>query len=88
MKVYGYVAYGIQEGNSNFLFAKCKGVPLKKKTLSTSKLMSVYLGVRGLYTLLKAYSKFKISNIYLAVDAQVVISWLLFDCVKTGNIFA
>ena len=50
--------------------------------------MSVYLGARGLYTLHKAYSKCKISNIHLAFDAQVVISWLLSDCVKTGNVFA
>ena len=56
------------------MFAKCKGVPIKKKTLPTLELMSVYLGVKGLYTLLKAYRKCKISSIYLAIDAQVVIS--------------
>ena len=36
----------------------------------------------------KIYSKFEIINIYLAVDAQVVISWLLSDNVKTSNMFA
>ena len=55
---YGYVAYGVQEGQSNFLFAKCKGVPHKKKSLPTLELLSVYLTVKGLYTLLKVYSKF------------------------------
>ena len=71
-----------------FLFIKCKDVPHEKKSLPILELLSVYLAVKGLYTLLKAYSKFKILNIYLAVDAQVVISWLLSDNVKTSNMFA
>ena len=85
---YGYVAYGVQEAQSNFLFAKCKGVPHKKKSLPTLELLSVYLAVKGLYSLLKAYSKLKILNIFIAVDAQVVISWLLSNNVKTSNMFA
>ena len=85
---YGYVAYGVQEAQSNFLFAKCKGIPHKKKSLPTLELLSVYLAIKGLYSLLKAYSKFKILNIFIAVDAQVVISWLLSSNVKTSNMFA
>ena len=85
---YGYVAYGVQETQSNFLFAKCKGIPHKKKSLPTLELLSVYLAIKGLYSLLKAYSKFKILNIFIAVDAQVVISWLLSTNIKASNMFA
>ena len=66
-----------------FLFAKPKVVPLVQKSLPTLELLSVYIAVQGLYSLLRIYSKFRINSIYIGVDAQVVLSWLLSDVIKT-----
>ena len=87
-KAYGFVAYGVQEGKSNFLFARPKGVPSDPKSLPTLELLSVFLAVKGLFSLLKTYQKLKINKIVIAVDAQVVLSWLVTDVVKTKNQFA
>ena len=87
-RAYGYVTYGVQEGNACILFAKPKVVPLIQKSLPTLELLSVFIAVQGLFSLLRIYNKFKINNIFIAVDAQVVLSWLLSDVIKTKNQFA
>ena len=65
--------------------ARPKGIPSDPKSLPTLELLSVFLAVKGLFSLLKTYKKFKINKIVIAVDAQVVLSWLLTDLVKTKN---
>lgn len=78
-KVYGFVAYFVQNGNSTLVFAKAKVAPLKSKTLPTLELLAVFLAVM--------FSNISIKNTFVAVDAQVVLSWLLSEDAKTKNQF-
>ena len=84
-KAYGFVCYGVQEGKSHFLLARPRVVPSDPKSLPTLELLSVFLAVKGLFSMLKTYSNYNINKIVIAVDAQVVLSWLLTDVVKTKN---
>ena len=85
---YGYVAYAVQNGKSCNVLSKSKVAPLLTKSLPTLELLGVFLAFNGLFSILKTFSKVKINNIFVAVDAQVVLSWLLSDTVKTKNQFA
>ena len=85
---YGYVAYAVQNGKSCNVLSKAKVAPLLTKSLPTLELLGVFLSVKGLFSILKTFSKVSINNVYVAVDAQVVLSWLLSDVVKTKNQFA
>merc|ERR1712074_536384 len=86
-KAYGFVAYGGQSNSSCIVYAKAKVAPMKKKSLPTLELLGVYLSIKSLSFLLKAYSNVK--NIFISVDAQVVISWLLSGINRTNkNLFA
>lgn len=88
-KAYGFVCYAVQNGKSCFLLSKSKVAPLKPKakTLPVLELLGVFLAFKGLFSLLKTLKGVKINNIYVAVDAQVVLTWLLTDIVKTKNQF-
>ena len=86
LDAYIFVVYGVQNTKSSILFSKAKEAPMKSKTLHTLELLGVYLAVKCLPTLLKAYSHNKIDNIY-SVDAQVVLSWILSDNIKTKNLY-
>ena len=77
-----------QGSSANLIFAKSKVAPLKRKSLPTLELLSVFLSHKGLFSLLKTFRKVKIRKIVIAVDAQVVLAWLLSDDVKTKNQFA
>ena len=59
-----FVVYGVQNTKSSILFSKAKVAPMKSKTLPILELLGVYLAVKSLSTLLKAYSHIKIDNIY------------------------
>ena len=85
---YGYVAYAVQNGKSCYVLSKAKVAPLQPKSLPTLELLGVFLAFKGLFTMMKTFSKVKFNNIFVAVDAQVVLSWLLSDTVKTKNQFA
>ena len=85
---YGYVAYAVQKGKSCFVLAKSKVAPIQTKTLPVLELLAVFLAFNGLFSLLNTFSKVKINNIFVGIDAQVVITWLLTDVVKTKNQFA
>ena len=87
-KAYGYVAYAVQNGKSGFILSKPKVAPMQTKSLPTLELLSVFLAFKGLYSILKTFKKVKVKNIFIGVDAQVVLSWLLSDVVKTKNQFA
>ena len=86
-KVYGFTAYSVQAGKSNLIYAKAKVAPMKPKSLPTLELLSVYLCTICLSSLLESYCNVKFSNIVIAVDAQVVLSWLLSDEIKSKNQF-
>ena len=45
------------------------------------------LAIKLIPTLLEAYRRMSVNQIFLAVDAQVVLTWLLTEDVKTKNIF-
>ena len=86
-KAYGFVAYGVQNQKSCILYSKAKVAPMKKKSLPTLELLGVFLALKSLSFLLKAYSN--VQNVYISVDAQVVLSWLLSGINRTNkNIFA
>ena len=87
---YGFVCYALQNGKSNLVFSKSKIAPMKKRSLPTLELLSVFLAFKSLYFILKAYKLIAINNIFIFVDAQVVLSWLLTDLnkLKTKNFFA
>ena len=87
-QAYGFVAYGVQNGKSGFLVAKTKVAPIKSKSLPTLELLSAFLAMKNLFSLLKSHNKIKFNNVYIALDAQVVLSWLLADVIKTKNMFA
>ena len=87
-EAYGYVAYAVQEGQSGFLMAKTKVAPLQGKTLPTLELMGAHLAYKGVIEILNTFKKVKINNVYVAVDAQIVISWILSQNMKTKNIYA
>ena len=55
--------------------------------MPTLELLSVFLAIKGLFGLLKTYKNDQINNIYVGVDAQIVLSWILTDVVKTKNQF-
>ena len=79
----GFVAYGVQNTKASILISKAKVAPMKPKTLPTLEL----LRVKCLPTLLEAYFHIKIDNIYLSVDAQIVLSWILSDDIKTKSLY-
>ena len=86
-RAYGYVAYAKQDLESNFIISKCKTAPLQEKTLPTLELLSVFLGMQGLKTILQNLKDFSVRSVYVAVDAQVVLSWILSDVGKTKKVF-
>ena len=61
---------------------------MKSKSLPTLELLSIFLAIKCLPTLLNAYSQRMIHNITISVDAQVVLAWLLSEEIKTKNQFA
>ena len=75
---YGFVAYASDEFQSNFLFAKTKMAPVKKSlSIPSLELMGVALVFKCIRSILDAYKEVKFSFLNIAIDAQVVISWLL-----------
>ena len=85
---FGYVMYAKQNDKSNFLIAKCKAAPIKKKTLPTLELLGVYLALQGLTSHLKTYQNYNINSVTVAVDSQVALQWVLSDIGKCRkNVF-
>lgn len=86
MKAYGFASYILQKGSANLIFAKAKVAPLARKTLPSLELLSVVLAFKCLLNIVKNLSS-NIGKIILAVDAQVVLSWILSEDIKTKNVF-
>ena len=75
------------DGGSHLAFAKAKVAPMKPKSLPTLELLAMFLAIKCLLPLLKAYFQIRIGDIVISVDAQVVLSRLLLDNIKTKNQF-
>ena len=73
---FGFAACVWQRGCAKLNFAKAKVVPLVKKTLPTLELLSVFLAFKCVPNMLRALPDSSISDIVVAVDAQVALSWL------------
>ena len=86
---YGFSAYAAQDGISNLIFAKSKVAPMKRRSLPTLELLGVYIALKNISVIMNTY-KGLIENIFINVDAQIVLSWLLTDVtkLKTKNIYA
>ena len=90
-KGYGFCCYTLSEsqGNycSNLIFSKAKVAPSKSKSLPTLELMSVFLALKCVKSIVESLDV-KVKGIYMATDAQIVLSWILNKKVKTKNIYA
>jgi len=89
-ELYGFAAYLLDEvsGSCNLYFSKCKIAPIKSKTLPTLELLAVFLAFKCLQSLLEGAASTSISKVYVAIDSQVAISWVVSKVVKSKNIFA
>ena len=69
--------------------SKAKVSPMKAKSLPTLELLGVFTAINCLGSILNCYSNIQVSNVFIAVDAQVVLSWLLTDLcnIKAKNKF-
>ena len=76
-QAYGFVMYAVQEGKSSMVFAKAKMSPLWEQTLPTLELLATYLALKCLKPVLKIFHNVIVNNVYVAVDAQVVLSWIV-----------
>ena len=83
-QAYGATLYAKQGGESNLIFAKAKVAPKKPRTLPQLELLSALLGLQALASFTNTFSK--ISKVFLAVDAQIVLSWLT-SPINTKNVY-
>ena len=86
---YGCAIYGVQDSVSKLLFSKVKDAPLIQKTLPTLELLSAYLGIKCLESLMTGnlYKKVEIESVNLLLDNQCVLSWLLAGHANRKNVF-
>ena len=84
-QAYGFVIYVVQDGISQINFAKTKVALVKSKSLPT--LLAVFIAFKALHFIVRDYSDAVITDIYIFVDAQVVLPWLLKDNIKIKYIF-
>ena len=83
----GFAAYIWQNRCAKLIFAKAKVAPLVKRILPKLELLSVFLSVKCIPNILRALSDSYISDIVVADDTQVALSWLLTNDIKTENVF-
>ena len=90
--IYGFCAYTRQNVDNhiktNLVFAKSKIAPMKTKSLPTLELLAVYLALLCLDPILAALLSITIKNVTIAVDSQVVLTWILDAKIKIKNQFA
>ena len=60
---------------------------MKPKSLPTLDLLAVFLAIKCLLPPLKAYFRIRNGGIVISADAQVVLSWILSENIKTKNQF-
>ena len=66
---------------------KTKVAPVKSKSLPTLELLAVFIAFKALHFVVRGYSDPVKTDIYIFVDAQKVLSWLLKDNIRIKNIF-
>ena len=84
---YGFAVYLVQGSRSPRKFSKAKVTPTVAKSLPTLKLLSVYLALKCLKNVCEVFCRLDIKNLYVAVDTQIVLAWLLSTKVNRKNIF-
>ena len=84
---YGCAFYLVQDDRPVLLFAKAKVAPMSPRTLPTLELLAVYLALKCLKNISSSFCHLDIKNLFLAVDAQVVLAWLLSSRVNSRNVF-
>ena len=70
----GCAIYLVQNGKLSLLFAKSKVSLMTQKSLSTVELLALYLVLKCLKSLFEIICCLKIKNIFIAVDAQVMLA--------------
>ena len=85
--VYGFVCFARCEMNdsykSNLIFSKCRNAPTKSKTLPTLELMSAFLAFKCLASILRSIPSVK--EVYIALDSQIALNWILSGELKSSN---
>ena len=81
-RMYGFSCYArFSEGSevkTNLLYAKSKCAPNKGKSLPTLELLSVFLAMKCIPTLISGLrSTCRITDVIICVDSQVALSWIL-----------
>ena len=66
---------------NNLIFSKSKNSSTKTKSLPTLELMSAFLSLKCLPSILNALES-KVTEINLFLDAQIVISWIFSGAAK------
>jgi hypothetical protein len=72
----------------NLLFSKTKVAPIKSKTLPTLELLAIYLAMKCLLNVLPTLKRTKVTEITIATDSQIVLSWIMNEKIKSKNVFA
>ena len=83
-RAYGFTAFIFQCGSANLVFSSS---PLIKRTLPSLELLSVFLPVKCIPNILKVFPLETVKRIIVAVDTQVVLSWILSENIKTKCLF-
>jgi len=89
--MYGFCAYlkpTCSSSKPNLVFAKGKSAPLKAKTIPTLELLAVFLALKCISNLLKSLNPLNLGELFICVDSQVVLSWILSGKVNSKNLFA
>ena len=86
-RAFGFVAYIFQGGSACLAFSLAKKASLIKRTLFSLELLLVFLAVKCIPNILKVFRPETGKRIFVAVDAQVVLSWILFENIKAKCLF-
>ena len=84
---YGFAVYVVHGYKSALLFSKAKVASTMAKPLPTLELLSVYLALKCLKNVFEVFCRLDIKNLYVAVDAQIILAWLLSIKASQKNIF-
>ena len=84
---YRFVVYNVSLFNSSFIFTKTKMAPIESRSIPTLELVPGYSALRCLETILDAFASVAFERVVIAVDAQIVLSWILSGDSKTKRLF-
>ena len=88
---FGFCVYAVCEDNgtktSNLVVAKSKVAPSKTRSLPTLELMAAFMALKCLNVILSSFDN-KVKSVTIALDAQIVLTWILTNKVKVKNIAA